>query len=143
MSGGNFLSWDEMQRLALPPNTAMLVPPPPELTEVPALAAGPPKPQPDWLDDAFVANADSAAPVEPLALNTPTVADPSAQRLVPQDPDAERAAAERAEYGPGPVRLITNLITVNALLEFAQSPRKEEDEEERPPRKLPETEPKP
>src|SRR5436190_14134734 len=51
MSDGSYLSWEEVQRLMLPPNATMLVPPPPPApVEVPALAAGPP-PKPDWLDD--------------------------------------------------------------------------------------------
>jgi len=35
--------------------------------------------------------------------------------------------AERAEHGPGPIRLLANLITYHALLEYAQSPTKVSD----------------
>ena len=110
MSDGTILSWEEAQRLMLPPNSTMLVPPI-DAPEVPVLSAAAP-PRPDWLDDAYVA-------------------DPNVK---PQDPAAEQAAAERAEYGPGPVRLLANVIAVNAVLEVALSPRRKEDEE---PRKLP------
>src|SRR5207249_8055796 len=100
MAEGTYLSWDEVQRLALPPDATMLVPPQPEPAEVFAPAAGPPPPRPVWLEDAFVAQ-----PIVPTA--------------EPLDPAAARAAAERAEYGPGPVRFLANLIPFNALLEYA------------------------
>ena len=96
MPDGMYLSWEEAQRLALPPNTTMLIPPTPDAVEVPALAAAAP-PNPDWLDD----------------------------------PDAERAAAEREQYGPAPLRVLANVITVNALLQYAQAPPKKNDEEKR------------
>ncbi|MFL5339289.1 MAG: hypothetical protein ACJ8F7_03900 [Gemmataceae bacterium] len=114
MSDGTILSWEEAQRLMLPPNSTMLVPPI-DAPEVPVLAAAPPRP--DWLDDAYVA-------------------DPKVQ---PHDSAAEQAAAERAEYGPGPVRLLANLIAVNAVLEVALTPRRKE---EKAPRDLP-PEPRP
>src|SRR5262245_28922072 len=103
MADSIYLSWEEMQQLALPPNTTMLVPPPPEPVDVPALAAGPP-PRHDWLDDAFVAPAGHRSDT------------------LPDNPDANRAAAERAEYGPAEVRLLANLIAFNAMLQYAQSP---------------------
>src|SRR5258708_7516696 len=80
MSDSTFLSWEEAQRLMLPPNATMLVPPALEPAEVPALAAGPPPARAEWLDDAFA------------------------------DPAAARAAAEQVEYGPGPVRMLANVI---------------------------------
>lgn len=113
MAEGTFLSWEEVQRLALPPNAAMLIPPTPE-PEVPALAAGPPS-KADWLDDGFIAESMLKA------------ADPN---VVPVDPDAERAAAASPDQLPGPVRLLANLIAYNAVLEYATSPRKKDDEEE-------------
>jgi hypothetical protein len=110
MSDGTVLSWAEVQMLALPPDATMLVPPPVESAEVVAPAGGPPVQHRDWLDDAF-----AAAPA-PVAV----------------DPAAAQAAAERAEYGPGPVRFLANLITFNALLERAQTPAKAGDDEHRP-----------
>ena len=110
MTDGTYLSWEEAHRLALPPNTAMLMPPPKPL-EVAVLAAGPPLGRPDWLDDDF-----QAVPA------TQTV----------EDADANRAAAERAEYGPGPVRLLANVIAFNALREFAASPREDDEDDEQP-----------
>lgn len=109
MSDDHVMTWEEMQRLALPPNSTMLVPPPPDVVEVPALAAGPP-PKPDWLDDGFTAGE------------------------ITIDPDANRAAAEREEHGPGAVRLLANMIAVGAVLEYANSPPKKEDDEETPQR---------
>jgi hypothetical protein len=104
MSGATFLSWEEAQRLMLPPNATMLVPPPAlENAEVPALAASPPPARAEWLDDAFA------------------------------DPAAARAAAEEVEYGPGPVRMLANVIAVNALLEYALSPPKKDEEKKRHP----------
>jgi hypothetical protein len=126
MTQGTYLSWEEMQRLALPPDATMLVPPPFQPADVAALAAGPPRT--DWLDEGF-------AP--PLSAQRPPT------DAVPVDPAAEQAAAERAEYGPGPVRLLSSLIAVNAVLAYAHEPRTQDDEEQ-PPRKLPdEPEPQP
>jgi len=58
MSAGSFLSWEEAQRLMLPPNSTMLVPPVAEPAEVPVLASSPPA-RPDWLDDPSLAQAGS------------------------------------------------------------------------------------
>jgi len=82
----------------------MLIPPP-EPADVTVLTERPPLAPPEWLDDgAFV------------------------------DPDAQRAAIEREQYGSGPVRLLTSLIAVNAVLEYAHSPAKKDDEKKpRPP----------
>ena len=113
MSDGSYLSWEEVQRLMLPPNATMLIPPPPpEPAEVPALAAGPP-PKPDWLDDAYGA---SALPPK----NNLTIT-----------PEEARSAAEKAEHGPAIPRLLANVITVNAILNLGQtSPKKNDDEED-------------
>jgi hypothetical protein len=119
MSQGTFLSWDEMQHLALPPNSAMLIPPTPDPLELAELSAGVPEQRPDWLDDAFQGEPKVALNEQP---NTDAV-------II--DPDANRAAAERAEYGDPAVRLLANLIAMNAALEYAQTPPKEEDEEKK------------
>jgi hypothetical protein len=113
MSDGSYLSWEEVQRLMLPPNATMLIPPPPpEPAEVPALAAGPP-PKPEWLDDAYVAG------VMPTKNNLAIT------------PEEARSAAEKAEHGPAVVRMLANAIAVGALLEQTQlQPKKEEIEEE-------------
>ncbi len=116
MGDGSYLSWEEVQRLALPPNAAMLIPPPPEPLETAAPGAGPPHSKPDWLDD--INFPDSPKPAD----------------SAPIDPEANRAAAERAEYGPGPIRFLANLIAFNAVLEYAKSPpKKDEDEDKRIP----------
>jgi hypothetical protein len=112
MAEGTFLSWEEAQRLALPPDATVLIPPQPEPIDMAAQSAGPP-PHPVWLDDAYVA--ESATRVTDTEV----------------DPAAVRAAAERAAYGPGPVRLLANLIAYNALLEYAHSPPKPADEKKR------------
>jgi hypothetical protein len=111
MAEGTFLSWEEMQRLALPPNTAMLIPPLPEPEEVACLAAGPPHAHPDWLDDGLYTE------------SSPTS---TATRQL-QDDNSDPAPGDGV---PGPVRLIANLITVNALLEYAYGPHKKPDDEE-------------
>ncbi len=84
---GKILSWEEVQKLALPPDAAMLVPPSPS-DNVPALTTAP-SGLPDWLTE--------------------------------EDPEAARAAAEREQFGPGPVRLITQLVAVNAIWQAGQS----------------------
>ncbi len=112
MSQGAFLSWDEMQRMALPANATLLIQSPTEPVEVACLAVGPSNPHPDWLDDGSFASSQTAD-------------------SVPIDSAAARSAAEQAEYGSGPVRLIANLIAYNAVLEYALSPRKEEKKEKR------------
>ena len=89
-------------------------PPQPEPVEMAALSAGPPPLRPVWLDDAFVA--ESATRVTDTEV----------------DPAAARAAAERAAYGPGPVRFLANLIAFNALLEYAHSPPKPADQKKPP-----------
>ena len=114
MAEGTFLSWEEAQRLALPPDATVLIPPQPEPIDMAAQSAGPPRPRPVWLDDAFVAESATRA--------TDTEVDPA----------AVRAAAERAAYGSGPVRLLANLIAYNALLEYAHSPPRPEDEKKSP-----------
>ncbi len=124
MSDGSYLSWEEVQRLMLPPNATMLVPPPPPApVEVPALAAGPP-PKPDWLDDGYAAGV--LPPKNDLTIT----------------PEEARSAAEKAEHGPAVTRLLANVIAVNALLNLGQSPPKKDDEaedEERRRRKEPRT----
>jgi hypothetical protein len=123
MSDGMYLSWEEVQRLALPPNTTMLIPPLPEQIDVPALDSGSP-PRPDWLEDGFVG--EQGLPVSDISHHSSNA---------PADPEAERAAiadAERAKYGPGAVRLLANMIAMNALIEYANSPAKKEDEEPKP-----------
>lgn len=109
MAEGTFLSWEEAQRLALPPDATVLIPPQPEPLDMAAQSAGPP-PRPVWLDDAFVP--------EPATRAIDTDADSA----------AARAAAESAAYGPGPVRFLANLIAFSALLEYAHSPPKPTDE---------------
>jgi len=112
MSQGAFLSWDELQRMALPANTTILIQSPTDPVEVSCLAVGPSNPHPDWLDDASFTCSQNAG-------------------SAPIDSATARSAAEQAEYGSGPVRLIANLIAYNAVLEFALSPRKEEEKEKR------------
>ena len=108
ISDGSYLSWEEVQRLMLPPNATMLVPPPPpEPAEVPALASGPP-PKPDWLDDGYVG-------VQPASNLTIT-------------PQEARSAAEKAEHGPALVRILANAVAVNAVLEYANSPATKDDD---------------
>ncbi|MCX7701727.1 MAG: hypothetical protein N2039_12695 [Gemmataceae bacterium] len=41
--------------------------------------------------------------------------------LTEDDPEAAQAAAEREQYGPGPIRLLTQLVTMNALGQAVQS----------------------
>src|SRR5262249_55478655 len=97
ISDGSYLSWEEVQRLMLPPNATMLVPPPPpEPAEVPALASGP-GPKPDWLDDPAHSN---------LTIT----------------PEEAKSQAEQAEHGPAALRLVANAIAINAMFEYAQSP---------------------
>src|SRR5262245_41076345 len=110
MPEGTFLSWDEVQRLALPPDATMLVPPPPEPAEVSQTAAGPP-PSADWLDDQFVADT-TAATVEPQHSDAP--------------PDS--ATTENASRRHGPMRVIDNLLVINALLDWARTPAKAKEE---------------
>ncbi len=119
MSDSTYQSWEEMQRLVLPPNATLLIPPTPEPIEVPVLDSGSP-PRPDWLE--YGSAADQTV-----------VMDNPAHHSV--NPEAEKAAiseAERAKHGPALVRLIANAITMNAVLEVATSPRKVEDEEPKP-----------
>src|SRR5262245_2074965 len=115
MTDGTYLSWEEVQRLMLPPNASMLIPPPPpEPADVPALAAGPP-PKPDWLDYGTSA--------------LPTSALPSKSNLT-ITPEEARSAAEKAEHGPAIPRLLANVIAVNAVLNLGSAPQKKEDEED-------------
>jgi hypothetical protein len=102
MSGGSFLSWEEAQRLMLPPNSTMLVPPVAEPAEVPVLASNPPTP-PDWLDDPSLAQAGS-----------------------PSEDSSEN----------GPLRFLANVITINALLDYALSPPPAEEEEKKEAKRL-------
>lgn len=41
--------------------------------------------------------------------------------LTEDDPEAALAAAEREQFGPGPIRLITQVITLNAIGQLGQS----------------------
>ena len=124
-----FVGRDAASR-AIPPNTTVLISPPPEPIDVPSLVSGRP-PHPEWLEDGYVGE------------HGPNVADANHRAdQSTNDPEAERAAiaeAERAKYGPGGVRLLAHLITMNALIEYAHSPAKKDDEEQKP---LP-TEPEP
>src|SRR5262245_39417110 len=106
MADGSYLSWEEVQRLMLPPNATMLIPPPPpDPAEVAALAAGPP-PKRDWLDDDY--SAGVLPPKNDLRITE----------------DEARSAAEKAEHGPAVTRLLANVIAVNAVINYAQSPPK-------------------
>jgi hypothetical protein len=118
MSDASYLSWEEVQRLMLPPNATMLIPPPPpDPAEVSVVGAGGP-PKPDWLDDAY-----SAGVIPPK----------NDLRITPEE---AQSAAAKAEYGPAVTRLLANVIAVNAVLNLGQSPPKlEEDEEEQRRRK--------
>jgi hypothetical protein len=110
ISDGSYLSWEEVQRLMLPPNATMLVPPPLDPpADVPALTGPPPKP--DWLEDGYVG-------VQPPHSNLTIT------------PEEAHSAAEKAKHGDAVVRILANAITVNAVLEFANSPRKAETEDE-------------
>lgn len=116
MSDGTFMSWQEMQNLCLPPNSAMLVPPPPDPAELEALSAGAPGQRPVWLDDAFQ--------------TAPALSEQQAELSIqPIDPVANEAAAQRAKYGEPAVRLLANAITAGAILELTRAePSKEEAE---------------
>lgn len=114
MSDGTFMSWQEMQHLCLPPNSAMLVPPPPDQAELESLSAGVPGQRPAWLDDAF--QDVPAAKLNEVELSAK-----------PFDPEANRAAAERAEYGAPEVRLLANAITAGAILELLRADPAEEE----------------
>ncbi len=118
MSDGTFMSWQEMQYLCLPPNSAMLVPPPLDPAEIEALSAGAPGQRPEWLDDEFQ--------VQPLS-NVPT----TEQSAQPFDPEANEAAAQRAEYGEPAVRLLANAIAVGALLEMTRVEPKHDHQNDR------------
>src|SRR5262249_59340505 len=75
MSQGTYLSWEEMQRLALPPDATMLVPPPFQPADVAALAAGPPRT--DWLHEGLAPppaaqpQPGDAGPVDPAPQPAP------------------------------------------------------------------------
>jgi hypothetical protein len=61
--------------------------------------------------------------------------------LTDDDPDAARADAELEQLGPGPIRLVTQVVAVNALWQAAQSlacqpSPKSEDEKIPPPPRL-------
>lgn len=115
MSSDSILSWDEVQRMALPANATMLIPPTPDPAELEAITSGAPEQRPHWLEDEFQTA-------------------PKSQQVI--DPDANRAAAERAEYGHPAVRLLANLVAVNAVLEYAQTPAKKDEEEQPIPPKV-------
>lgn len=120
MTDGTFMSWQEMQLLCLPPNSAMLVPPPPDAAELEAMSAGAPGQRPEWLDDAFqmapTAEPSSREPEKPVQ---------------PIDLAANEAAAQRAEYGEPAVRLLANAIAMGALLEMTQLQPKPEQPKNR------------
>jgi hypothetical protein len=113
MSGDTFLSWDEVHRMALPANATILIPPTPDPAELVALSSGAPEQKPDWLDDAFQSGANGS-------------------QAVTIDPDANRAAAERSEYGDPAVRMLANMIAVNAVLEYALTPAIKAEKDEKP-----------
>jgi hypothetical protein len=122
MMDGMYLSWEEIQRLALPPNATMLIPPPLEQLDVPALSAARPV-NTDWLDDRFA----SLTPQQPPERQTGS----SAEQKHDEDADRQaRSEAEKAQYGSGPLRLLTNLIAMNALLEYIQSPSVKDEEQD-------------
>src|SRR5580700_6611736 len=97
MSDSTYRSWEEVQRLVLPPNATMLIPPLPEQIDVPVLDSGS-APNPDWLESGF-AGASAAVVVDPSHHSASAPANPDAER-------AAKAEAERAKYGPGAVRLL-------------------------------------
>jgi hypothetical protein len=50
--------------------------------------------------------------------------------LTDEDPEALRAAIEREQFGPGPVRLLTQVVAVNALWQAAESLRQKPEEDD-------------
>jgi len=129
MSSSAFLSWEDMQRLAYPPETIVLVPPPPlESMDMVTSVAGPPKAGHEWLNDiSFSEIHDPGTDRMPTNSARVSSASPDPQ-AIPTDPNAERAAAETAEYGPGPVRFLASAIAAGAVLEYLHTPPKKDDD---------------
>jgi hypothetical protein len=114
MLSDTYISWAEVQRLALPANATILIPPTPEPDELVGLSGGAPGKQPSWLDDGFYGDSGAGVASEHQA---PSVRADTGPTTPERDSDEEK------------VRMLMQMIAVNALLECGYAPQRNDDEE--------------